>query len=99
MTTMNEKYGDGSDCIVCERCGLCITHGDCKCYGCGKEVQKDNESSASAGSVAFNYVNITTACCEGWINLFFGEKCIACIEDVELAKKIKATIHERVVRQ
>lgn len=40
MTTMDEKYGDGTNCIVCDGCGLCITHGDCKADGCGKEVGK-----------------------------------------------------------
>lgn len=58
--------------------------------------QKDSDSSGAAGSVAFSYVNITTACCEGWLNLFFGERCIACIDDVELADKIRAAIPEMV---
>jgi len=31
MTTMDEKYGDGSDCIACNKCGRCIECGDCKC--------------------------------------------------------------------
>ncbi len=31
MTTMHKQYGDGSDHIVCEKCGLCITCGDCQC--------------------------------------------------------------------
>lgn len=53
MTTMDEKYGDGSDCVVCKGCGLCISCGDCKEHGCGEEVQeckKDSESTAVAGS-------------------------------------------------
>ena len=29
--TMNDMYGDGSDHLVCEKCGLCITCGDCSC--------------------------------------------------------------------
>ncbi len=37
MTTMHEKYGDGSDHVVCEKCGLCITCGDCAKNGCGKK--------------------------------------------------------------
>jgi len=40
MTTMDEKYGDGSKCLCCTECGLCIEHGDCKADGCGKEVGK-----------------------------------------------------------
>lgn len=31
MTTMNEKYGDGSDHEVCDKCGLCKDCGDCLC--------------------------------------------------------------------
>lgn len=31
MTTMNERYGDGSDHIVCDGCGCCETCGDCIC--------------------------------------------------------------------
>ena len=31
MTTMHEKYGDGSDHEICEVCGLCIPCGDCEC--------------------------------------------------------------------
>jgi hypothetical protein len=28
---MHDLYGDGSDCIGCAYCGLCISHGDCEC--------------------------------------------------------------------
>lgn len=39
MTTMDERYGDGAlSCTSCEECGMCITHGDCRTKGCGKEV-------------------------------------------------------------
>lgn len=31
MTTMHEKYRDGSDHIVCDECGFCIPCGDCIC--------------------------------------------------------------------
>lgn len=31
MTTMDERYGDGSDHIACDKCGQCIECGDCKC--------------------------------------------------------------------
>jgi Fe2+ or Zn2+ uptake regulation protein len=37
-TTMDEKYGDGSNHLVCEKCGMCIDCGDCEEYGCGKEL-------------------------------------------------------------
>lgn len=38
ILTMDDKYGDGSDHQVCAACGLCIECGDCKKYGCGKEL-------------------------------------------------------------
>lgn len=31
MTTMNDKYGDGSSHEVCNGCGYCKTCGDCDC--------------------------------------------------------------------
>jgi hypothetical protein len=40
MTTMNEKYKDGSIHKVCPVCGLCRTCGDCERYGCGR-VEKE----------------------------------------------------------
>ncbi len=33
--TMDDKYGDGSNHNVCEKCGFCKDCGDCKKYGCG----------------------------------------------------------------
>jgi len=37
IKTMDEVYGDGSDCLCCPKCGLCIEHGDCETeYGCGE---------------------------------------------------------------
>jgi len=36
MSTMGEKYGDGSKCVVCDICGLCIDCGDCAEFGCGR---------------------------------------------------------------
>lgn len=43
MTTMNDRYGDGSDHEVCMSCGYCIPCGDCKELGCGLETQEDNK--------------------------------------------------------
>jgi hypothetical protein len=32
MTTMEERYpGDGTTHLVCDKCGCCITCGDCIC--------------------------------------------------------------------
>ena len=49
MMTMNDLYGDGSDCIACEICGFCITCGDCERYGCGK-FKDSNELNGTAHS-------------------------------------------------
>ncbi len=38
MPTLDEKYGDGSDHTVCEKCGLCVTCGDCAKLGCGADA-------------------------------------------------------------
>ncbi len=45
----------------------------------------------------FTYVDITTIGCEGWVNLMFGDICIALITDVNLATKIKQVIENRSV--
>ena len=29
--TMDEKYGDGSDHLICPKCDMCIDCGDCSC--------------------------------------------------------------------
>lgn len=34
---MDDVYDDGSDHIVCEKCGFCIKCGDCKEFGCGRK--------------------------------------------------------------
>lgn len=31
MPSMNDLYGDDSDHEACEKCGCCISCGDCKC--------------------------------------------------------------------
>ena len=36
--TMGERYGDGSDHMCCNDCGLCEDCGDCANYGCGSVV-------------------------------------------------------------
>ena len=38
--TMDDRYGDDSDHLVCQQCGLCITCGDCRNAGCGEEVRE-----------------------------------------------------------
>ena len=36
--TMHQEYGDGSQDTCCQECGYCITCGDCKRFGCGKNI-------------------------------------------------------------
>jgi len=50
--TMDEEYGDGSNHICCEKCGYCLTCGDCGTFGCGRtkplsEVVKVSGSARS----------------------------------------------------
>jgi len=40
----------------------------------------------------FRYVNIKTNGCEGWLNVFFGEHCIALVSNVWLADKVREKI-------
>lgn len=34
---MDDIYDDGSDHVVCKKCGFCIKCGDCKEVGCGRK--------------------------------------------------------------
>ena len=37
--SMDDVYCDGSsDHLMCEECGYCVDCGDCKKFGCGKEL-------------------------------------------------------------
>ena len=39
MKTMNDLYGDDSEHKACEKCGMCIDCGDCKCDGGDDAIQ------------------------------------------------------------
>lgn len=55
MTTMDERYGDGSEHEVCDECGFCKTCGDCETFGCGRRRRKaDQEAQARAAKAAFD---------------------------------------------
>ncbi len=45
--------------------------------------------------MAFNYVNIVGKECLGWLNLFFDDECVAMVNDVELADRIRKEIPEK----
>lgn len=46
-------------------------------------------SSGPSGSITFNYVDITTKGCEGWLNLFFGDEIVAMVRNKALASEIR----------
>ena len=66
MKTMNDEYGDGTDCTVCPKCGLCSTCGDCKCNNMkNKIVDKCDEiknflleKNKAYGNSALDPINI-----------------------------------------
>ena len=45
----------------------------------------------------FSYVNIVSSSkeCDGWLNLFFGEYCLALVRDVEFAEMLRKSIPEK----
>ena len=54
---------------------------------------KENRMS----ELQFNYVNIVSnnPDTEGWLNLFFGERCVALVNDKHLADEIRKEIPEK----
>jgi len=59
-----------------------------------EERERVSDSSQVAGS-GFNYVDIKTQGCEGWLNLFFGEYCINCVNDIKIADEMRKVIPMR----
>ena len=43
----------------------------------------------------FSYVNIVGEECKGWLNLFFNDFCVAMVDDVWIADKIREEISEK----
>ena len=43
----------------------------------------------------FNYVNVINKGCEGWLNLFFGDNCIALVRDIDTADEIRKVTRNR----
>jgi len=62
-----------------------------------EEQKRDAQrpSAASCSTAGFNYVDIATKGCEGWLNLFFGEHCVSMINDVDLANQIRSVTAKR----
>lgn len=43
----------------------------------------------------FTYVNIISKDCDGWLNLFFGNECIAMVDDPHVASMMREEIEEK----
>jgi hypothetical protein len=44
---------------------------------------------------SFSYVDITTKGCNGWLNLFFGEHCVAMVQNVWIANEMRKVIPKK----
>jgi hypothetical protein len=53
------------------------------------------ELNKSRVPMQFSYVDIKTKGCEGWLNLFFGDYCIALVDNIVIAKEIRKSILPR----
>jgi len=42
--------------------------------------------------VAFSYVDVTTKGCEGWLNLFWGDHCVALVDNAVIADQMRKVI-------
>lgn len=62
-------------------------------------MKSDRQRTELTQRDTFNYVNITTKGCEGWLNLFFDDHVIALVDNVCLADKIRQEIPERNTRR
>lgn len=47
----------------------------------------------------FNYVDIVSDGCAGWLNLFFGDDVVALVDNVELANRIRSEIKPRSMKK
>lgn len=45
----------------------------------------------------FNYVNITSKGCEGWLNLFHGDDILCLVRVIAIADEIRQSTPERVI--
>ena len=60
------------------------------------ETTTPEANTAVAGQlepmVMFGYVDITTKGCEGWLNLFFGQQCVALVDNIHIANEMRRSI-------
>ena len=45
--------------------------------------------------IEFNYVDITTKGCEGWLNLFIDDECVALVKNEYIANKIRKIVKKK----
>ena len=52
---------------------------------------------AGVNQMGFNYVNIVSVNeeCDGWLNLFFDDECVAMVDNVDLANRMRENIPEK----
>ena len=66
-----------------------------KCPSCGRPDVSDCPPAAGcyvSEPPRFSYVDVIGEGCEGWLNLFFGQQCVALIDNVFLANEIREAI-------
>ena len=55
----------------------------------------ESSSAPTCSTAKFNYVDVVGKGCEGWLNLFFGDHCIALVNNQSLADEIRRAIKPR----
>jgi hypothetical protein len=51
-----------------------------------------NICSTLPPDVVFSYVDVTTKGCEGWLNLFWGDHCVALVDNAVIADQMRKVI-------
>lgn len=55
----------------------------------------ESSSVPACSTAGFNYVDVVGKGCEGWLNLFFGDHCIALVNNLCLADEIRKAVKPR----
>lgn len=76
-----------------------------KCSRCGTPYGGKSEKHAAGvkfcndlpqDAVGFSYVDVTSPNCEGWLNLFWGDYCVALVNNAYIAEQMRQTIPQLV---
>ena len=90
VKTMHETYGEPNDKIgkhfTCDKCGYCITCGDCKKYGCTKDTK--NEASKISSTLSKD-INRLREKCNNYRNMNDDRKYLITQYDKFIKKLIK----------